>query len=156
MGQRRSKRRTVQFQGIAGGVASGPIPGWVAASCPTPVGSKQRWCDSKSFVYTRVAWWTAYTRSNQDFVYTRSLPDSVYTRSLPRFFLYQVTSKILFIPGGVLLFTPASVGRRVLGRPIHACRAIATAFAGRPSRSASPGQTGITNFHNCRRLGLAS
>ena len=55
--------------------------------------------------------------------------DSVYTRSLPRFCLYQVTSKILFIPGGVLLFTPVSVGWRALGRPIHACRAIATAFA---------------------------
>ena len=39
-------------------------------------------------------------------------------------------SMILFIPGGgVPLFTPASVGRRALGRPIHACRAIATAFA---------------------------
>ena len=67
--------------------------------CSTPVGSKWRWCDSKSFIYTRVAWWTAYTRSNLDFVYTRSLPDSVYTRSLPdsdytrslpRFCLYQV------------------------------------------------------------------
>ena len=55
--------------------------------------------------------------------------DSVYTRSLPRFCLYQVTSKILFIPGGVPLLTPASVWRRALGRPIHACRAIATAFA---------------------------
>ena len=41
--------------------------------------------------------------------------DSVYTRSLPRFCLYQVTSKILFIPGGVLLFTPVSVGQRALG-----------------------------------------
>ena len=77
----------------------GSIPGRVAVSCPTPVGSKRRWCYLKSFVYTRVAWWTAYTRSNQDFVYTRSLPDSVYTKSLPRFCLYQVTSKILFIPG---------------------------------------------------------
>ena len=55
--------------------------------------------------------------------------DSVYTRSLPRFCSYQVTFKILFVPGGVLLFTPASVRRRALGRPIHACRAIATAFA---------------------------
>ena len=43
----------------------------------------QRWCDLKFFIYTRVAWRTAYTRSNLDFVYTRSLPDSVYTRSLP-------------------------------------------------------------------------
>ena len=42
--------------------------------------------------------------------------DSVYTRSFPRFCLYQVTSKILFIPGGVLSLTLASVGR-----PIHAC-----------------------------------
>ena len=38
-------------------------------------------------------------------------------------------SMILFIPGGVPLLTPASVGRRALGWPIHACRAIATAFA---------------------------
>ena len=66
--------------------------------------------------------------------------DSVYTRSLPRFCLYQVTSKILFIPGGVLSLTPASVERRALGRPIHACRVIATAFARLPSRSASPGR----------------
>ena len=53
----------------------------MAASCPTPVGSKRKWCYLKSFVYTRAAWWSAYTRSNQD---------SVYTRSLPRFCLYQV------------------------------------------------------------------
>ena len=133
MGQRRSKRRAVRFQVIPGGAARGSIPGRVATSCPTPVGSKRRWCDSKSFVYTRVAWWTAYTRSNLDFVYTRSLP---------RFCLYQVTSKILFIPGhfqilfisgGVLLFTPVSMGWRALGWPIHACRAIATAFARLPS-----------------------
>ena len=138
MGQRRSKRRAVRFQGISGGVARGSIPGRVAASCPTPVGSKRRWCDSKSFVYTRVAWWTAYTRSNQDSVYTRSLPRfclyQVIPRFclyqvIPRFCLYQVTSKILFIPGGVLSLTPASVGRRALGRPIHTSRAIATAFA---------------------------
>ena len=129
MGQCRSKRRAVRFQGIPGGVARGSIPGRVAASCPTPGGSKRRWCYLKYFVYTRVAWWAAYTRSNQDSVYTRSLPDSVYTRSLPRFCLYQVNSKILFIPGGVLLFTPASVGRRALGQLKHACRAIATAFA---------------------------
>ena len=62
----------------------------MATPCSIPVGSKRRWCDSKSFVYTRVAWWTAYTKSNLDFVYTKSLPDSVYTRSLPRFCLYQV------------------------------------------------------------------
>ena len=88
--------------------------------------------------------------------------DSVYTRSLPRFCLYQVTSKILFIPGGVLSLIPASMGRRALGRPIHACRAIVTAFARLPSRSASPGrwrslgQAGITNLHDCRRLGLTT
>ena len=90
---------------------SHPIPGnsrwcsaWlsskgVATSRSTPVGSRRRWCDLKSFVYTRVAWWTAITKSNLDFVYNRSLPDSVYTRSFPRFCLYQVISKILFIPG---------------------------------------------------------
>ena len=83
MGQRSSKRRAVQFQGIPGGVAHGSVPGRVATSCSTPVGSKRRWCDLKSFVYTKVAWWTAFTKSNLDFVYNRSLPDSVYTRSLP-------------------------------------------------------------------------
>ena len=54
----------------------------MAASGPTPVGSKQKWCYLRSFVYTRAAWWSSYTRSNQDSVYTRSLKDSVYTRSL--------------------------------------------------------------------------
>ena len=74
------QRRAVRFQGIPGGVARGSIPGRMAASGPTPVGSKQKWCYLRSFVYTRVAWWTAYTRSNQDSVYTRSLQDSVHTR----------------------------------------------------------------------------
>ena len=90
MGQRRSKRRAVQFQGIPGGVARGSVPGRVATSRSTPVGSKRQWCDLESFVYTRVAWWTAVTKSNLDFVYNRSLPDFVYTRSFPRFCLYQV------------------------------------------------------------------
>ena len=68
---------------------------------------------------------------------------------------------ILFIPGGVPLLTPASVGRRALGRPIHACWAIATAFARLPSWSASPGrwrllgQAGIAYLQYCRWLGLA-
>ena len=63
------------------------------------------------------------------------------------FCLYQVKSVVLFIPGqitvlfipgqidvlfipggGVSLLTTASVGRRALGRPIYARRAIATAF----------------------------
>ena len=83
MGQRRSKRRAVRFQGIPGGVARVSVPRRVVTSCSTPVGSKRRWCDLKSFVYTRVAWRTAFTKSNLDFVYNRSLPDSVYTRSLP-------------------------------------------------------------------------
>ena len=39
-------------------------------------------------------------------------------------------SMILFIPGGVPLLTPASVGRRALGWPIHACRAIAMTLVG--------------------------
>ena len=70
----------------------------MATSCPTPAGSKWRWCDSKSFVYTRVAWWTADTRSNQDFVYTRSLPRLlVYTRSLPRLFVYTRSLPRLFV-----------------------------------------------------------
>ena len=93
MGQRRSKRRAVQFQGIPGGVARGSVPGRVAASRATPVGSKRRWCDLKPFVYTRVVWWTAIIKSNLDFVYNRSLPDSVYTRSFPRFCLYQVIAR---------------------------------------------------------------
>ena len=70
----------------------------MATSCPTPAGSKQRWCDSKSFVYTRVAWWTAYTRSNQDFFYYRSLPRLfVYTKSLPRLFVYTRSLPRLFV-----------------------------------------------------------
>ena len=93
MGQRRSKRRAVQFQGIPGGVARGSVPGKAATSRSTPVGSRQRWCDLKSFVYTRVAWWTAISKSNLDFVYNRSLPDSVYTRSFPRFCLYPVIAR---------------------------------------------------------------
>ena len=93
MGQRRSKRRAVQFQGIPGGVARGSVPGRVTTSRSAPVGIKRWWCDLKSFVYTRVAWWTAITKSNLDFVYNRSLSDSVYTRSLPRFCLYQVISR---------------------------------------------------------------
>ena len=99
MGQRRSKWRAARFQGIPGGVARGSIPGRVATSYPTPVGSQRRWCYLKSFVYTRVAWQTAYTRSNQDSVYTRSLPRFYLYQVISRFFLYQVTSKILFIPG---------------------------------------------------------
>ena len=93
MGQCRSLRRAVQFQGIPGGVARGSVPGKAATSRSTPVGSRRRWCDLKSFVYTRVAWWTAITKSNLDFVYNRSLPESVYTRSFPRFCLYQVISR---------------------------------------------------------------
>ena len=118
MGQRRSKPRAIRFQGIPGGVARGFVPRRVVASCPIPVGSKRRWCDSKSFVYTRVAWRIAYTRSNQDSVHTRSLPRfclyqviprfSLY-QVIPRFCLYQATSKILFIPAGVLSLTHTSV-----------------------------------------------
>ena len=94
MGQRRSKRRAVQFQGIPGGVARGSVPGKAATSRSTPMGSRRRWCDLKSFIYTRVAWRTAITKSNLDFIYNRSLPDSVYTRSFPRFCLYQVIARI--------------------------------------------------------------
>ena len=89
MGHRRSKRRAVQFQGIPGGVECGSVPGKAASSRSTPVGSRRRWCDLQSVIYTRVAWWTVITKSNLDFVYNRSLPDSVYTRSFPRFCLYQ-------------------------------------------------------------------
>ena len=88
MGQRRSKWRAVQFQGIPGGVAHGSVPRKVVTSRSTPVGSKRGWCDLKFFVYTRIARWTAITKSILDFVYNRSLPDYVYTRSFPRFCLY--------------------------------------------------------------------
>ena len=93
MGQRRSKRRAVQFQGIPGGVARGSVPGKAATSRSTPMGSRRRWCDLQSVVYTRVAGVTAVTKSNLAFVYNRSLPDSVYTRSFPRFCLYQVIAR---------------------------------------------------------------
>ena len=162
MGQHRSKRRAVQFQGIPGGVASGSVPERVATSRSTPVGSKRRWCDLKSFVYTRVAWWTAITKSNLDFVYNRSLSDSVYTRSLPRFCLYQVISRFCLYQTVLSYSHQCPVGRRALGRPKHACRAIATALARRPSRSASPGRwrllrlAGVSNIHHSEWLGLAS
>ena len=94
MGQRRSKRTAVQFQGIPGGVARGSVPGKAATSRSTPVGSRWRWWDLKFFVYTRVAWWTAITKSNLAIVYNRSLSDSVYTRSFPRFCLYQVIARL--------------------------------------------------------------
>ena len=94
MGQRRSKRRAVQFQGVPGGVACCSIPGVAAMSRFTPVGSRRRWCDLESVVYTRVAWATAITMSNLVcLVYNRSLPDFVYIRSLPRFCLYQVITR---------------------------------------------------------------
>ena len=65
-----------------------------ATSRSTPVGSRRRWCDLQSVVYTRVAWATAITKSNLVcFVYKRSIPDFVYNRSLPRFCLYQVITR---------------------------------------------------------------
>ena len=94
MGQRRSKRRAVQFQGVPDGVACGTIPGKAATSRSTPVGSRRRWRDLQSVVYTRVAWETAFTKSNLAFVYNWSLPDSVYTKSLSRFCLYQVIARL--------------------------------------------------------------
>ena len=43
-----------------------------ATSRSTPVGSRRRWCDLQSVVYTRVAWATAITKSNLVcFVYNR-------------------------------------------------------------------------------------
>ena len=98
MGQRRSKRRAVRFQGIPGGVARGSIPGRVATSYSIPVGSKRQWWFEVLRLYQgsvvdciyQVKSRFVYTRSLPDSVYTRSLPDSVYTRSLPRFCLYQV------------------------------------------------------------------
>ena len=93
MGWRRSKQRAIQFQGVPRGVACGSIPGKVATSRSTPVGSRRWWCDLQSVVYTRVAWETAITKLNLVFVYNRSLPDSVYTRPIPRFCLYQVIAR---------------------------------------------------------------
>ena len=99
MGQWWSKRMAVQFQGVPGGVACGTIPGKAATSWSTPVGSRRRWCDWQSVVYTRVAWETAITKSNLAFVYNWSLPDSVYTRSLSRFCLYQVIARLCLRKG---------------------------------------------------------
>ena len=162
MGQRRSKRRAVQFQGIPGDVAYGSVQGRVATSRSTPVGSKRRWCDLKSFVYTRVAWWVAITKSNLDFVYNRPLSDSVYTRSLPRFCLYQVISRFCLYQV-VLSYSHQCPwdSERLGGRntPVEPLR---RRFARRPLGSASPGRwrllglAGASNIHNSGRLGLAS
>ena len=95
------------------GVSSvpGKIPGGMT-SCPTPVGQQ---AGVVLFEILRL-----YKGSSTFCLY----------QVKSRFCLYQVKSTILFIPGGgVFLLTPASVGRRALGRPIHARRAIATAFA---------------------------
>ena len=71
----------------------------------------------QSFVYTRVAWATANTKSNPsrfvysrslpDFIYNRSLPVFVYTRSRPRFCLYQVITR--FVYRGAVFFNHTSV-----------------------------------------------
>ena len=153
MGQRRSKRRAVRFQGIPGGVARGSVSGRVATSCSTPVGIKRRWCDLEPFVYTRVAWWTAFTKSNLDFVYNRSLPRFCLYQVISRFCLYQV---VFFYshqcPWG---------GERLGGRktPVerlqrHFCDGLREVRLLGGWRSL--GQAGISNIHNSRWLGLAS
>ena len=76
---------------IPGGVASGSIPGGLAAStqggvlfvpgkipggmtsCPTPVGQQEGVVSLVSFVYTRSARRFVYTRSDRRFVYTREV-----------------------------------------------------------------------------------
>ena len=149
--RRRGQRRSL--------AESRPIPGnsrwcsaWLnpredgCASCPTPVGSKRKWCYLKSFVYTRAAWRSAYTRSNQD---------SVYTRSLPRFCLYQVVFQDS-IPGhtqrpwgGERLggrYTPVERLRRRLRDCLREARLLGD--DARWGRLVSPIST------DCRRLGL--
>ena len=71
----------------------------MAASCPTPVGSKRKWCYLKSFVYTGQRGGLRIPGQIKILFIPGHFQDSVYTRSLPRFCLYQATSKILFIPG---------------------------------------------------------
>ena len=103
-------------------------------------GSRRRWCDWQSVVYTRVARETAITRSKSSFLFITGhfqilfipghFPDSVYTRSL---------SDFVYKRGGMILITPVSVGRRALGRPEHSHRVIATALARWLPGSASPG-----------------
>ena len=89
----------------------GSIPGRMAASCPTPVGQQAE------VVLFEIL---------------RPIPGQRGVLRVPgqlKILFIPGHSMILFIPGGVPLLTPASVGRRALRRPIHACRAIATAFA---------------------------
>ena len=103
-------------------------------------GSRRRWCDWQSVVYTRVAWETAITKSKSSFLFITGhfqilfipghFPDFVYTRSLPDF---------VYKRGGMILITLVSVGRRALGRPEHSHRATATALARWLPGSASPG-----------------
>ena len=122
----------------------------------------------QSVVYTRVAWETAITKSNLVFVYNRSLPDSVYTRSFPRYCLYQVISKILFIPGHcyILFITgwcypnhssvrgaASAWAARTL--PSSDCDgACATAFEKHVSWLMA--LVGASNIHNSGQQGLAS
>ena len=57
-------------------------------------GSRRRWCDWQSVIYTRVAWETAITKSKSSFLFITGhfqilfipghFPDFVYTRSLSR------------------------------------------------------------------------
>ena len=88
----------------------GKIPGGMT-SCPKPVGSRREWCDGDpSFIPGQLE--------------VLLIPGQITILFIPG----QIT--ILFIPGGgVPLLTPASVGRRALRQPLHARRAIATAFA---------------------------
>ena len=136
------QQRAVRFQGIPGGVACGSIPETIAAStqsgvpsvpgkipggvtsCPTPVGSRREWCDGDP----------SSKPGQLDVLF---IPGQITILFIPG----QITIlfipgqiDVLFIPGGgVSLLTPASVGRRALRQPIHAHRAIATAFAWLPS-----------------------
>ena len=97
----------------------GKIPGGMM-SCPIPVGSRREWCDGDpSFIPGQIE--VPLTPGQVTILF---IPGQITILFIPG----QID--VLFIPGGgVALLTPASVGRRALRQPIHARRAIATAFA---------------------------
>ena len=84
-------------------------------------GSRRRWCDWQSVIYTRVAWETAITKSRSSFLFI--------TGHFQILFIPGYFPDFVYRRGGMILITPVSVGRRALGRPEHSHRAIATALA---------------------------
>ena len=92
-GQRCSKWKATQFQGIPSGVTLGTNSPEGGDDLIYTSSSRWRWCDWQSVLYTRVVWVTAITLSQLfyclyqvtdfHFVYNRSLTfNCVYTRSL--------------------------------------------------------------------------